>query len=234
MTDGSGRAGPAVAILIPALNCGGSVGRVVAGARAHVADVLVVDDGSTDDTSAAARAAGAVVIEHAACCGKGVALLTGLRALRARGVTHGLTMDADGQHLASQIPVLLGATTRLPEALIIGARRLDRVDAAPLRLFGNRFANRWVQIACGATLPDTQSGFRVYPLEATLALPLRARHFAFETEVLIRAVRAGLRIDSVPVDVYYPPPSEHASHFRPFVDTVRMIIVVLGLIFRVW
>jgi len=160
--------------------------------------------------------------------------LTGMRALQARGVTHVLTMDADGQHLPAQIPVLLAAAVRTPHALIIGARHLDRVDAAPLKLFGNRFANRWVEIACGAAIPDTQSGFRVYPLAATLALPLRARHFAFETEVLIRAVRVGLPIESVLVDVYYPPPAERRSHFRPFVDTVRMIIVVLGLIFRVW
>jgi len=225
---------PSVAVLIPALDCSATVATVVAGALEYVPDVLVIDDGSSDDTAARARRAGATVIAHPQRCGKGVALLTGMRALRERGVTHALTMDADGQHLASQIPILLRALAASPHALMIGARRLDRVEAAPLRLFGNRFANRWVEIACGRAIPDTQSGFRIYPLQATLALPLRARHFAFETEVLIRAVRVGLTIESVPVDVYYPPPAEHASHFRPFVDTVRMIIVVLGLIFRLW
>jgi hypothetical protein len=103
-----------------------------------------------------------------------------------------------------------------------------------MRRFGNRFADRWVEIACGCALPDTQSGFRVYPVERTLALPLRARRFAFETEVLIRAVRAGIEIRSVPIRVYYPPAAERVSHYQPFVDTVRIIFVVLGLIFRLW
>ena len=223
-----------VAVLIPALDCGATVAEVVAGARSHVVRVLVVDDGSHDDTAARARSAGATVIVHPRRCGKGVALRTGMRALQAEGVTHVLTMDADGQHLPGEIPSLLRALADQPDALTIGARRMERVEAAPLRLFGNRFANRWVEIACGQAIPDTQSGFRVYPLDRVLRLPLRAHHFAFETEVLIRAVRAGIPIASVPVDVYYPPPAEHASHFRPFVDTVRMIIVVLGLIFRLW
>jgi hypothetical protein len=65
-------------------------------------------------------------------------------------------------------------------------------------------------------------------------LNVRSRRFAFETEVLIRAVRAGTQIRSVSTRVYYPPPDERISHFRPFVDTIRIIFVVLGLIFRVW
>ena len=91
-----------------------------------------------------------------------------------------------------------------------------------------------MEIACGLALPDMQSGFRVYPVARTLGLGVRARHFAFETEVLIRAVRAGIEIESVPVAVYYPPPGQRASHYRGFVDTVRIIFVVLGLIFRLW
>lgn len=225
---------PSVAVLIPALDCAATVGDVVAGARRQVSRVVVVDDGSRDDTADRARAAGATVIVHPQRCGKGVALLNGMRALHAEGITHTLTMDADGQHLPAEIPALLRALAEHSSAVIVGARRMDRVEAAPLRLFGNRFANRWVEIACGQAIPDTQSGFRVYPLAEVLRLPLRAHHFAFETEVLIRAVRARIAIISVPVDVYYPPPAEHASHFRPFVDTVRMIIVVLGLIFRLW
>jgi glycosyltransferase involved in cell wall biosynthesis len=222
------------AVLIPALNCGATIAAVVAGARKHVQDVLVVSDGSTDATVAEALAAGAHVVTHERPCGKGAALLTGMRALAAQGVRTVVTMDGDGQHLADEIPTLLDAANAMPHALIIGARRWEEVSAAPIKLFGNRFANRWVEIACGQVLPDTQSGFRVYPLRESLALGVRARHFAFETEVLIRAVRAGVPIHSVPVRVYYPPIAERTSHFRGFVDTVRIIFVVLGLIFRVW
>ena len=86
----------------------------------------------------------------------------------------------------------------------------------------------------GRRIADTQSGFRIYPLHETLALHVRARHFAFETEVLIRAVRARLPIHSVPVKVHYPPIEKRLSHFQPVLDTVRIVFVVLGLIFRVW
>ncbi|HYD47906.1 MAG TPA: hypothetical protein VEB21_06135, partial [Terriglobales bacterium] len=121
-----------------------------------------------------------------------------------------------------------------PQAIVIGERILEGVEVAPLRLFGNRFANRWVEIACGRDIPDTQSGFRLYPLRPTLQLRVRARRFAFETEVLIRATRAGLPIESVPIAVFYPPAGERVSHYRPFVDTVRIIGVVVGLILRIW
>ena len=222
------------AVLIPALNCGATIGAVVSGARRYASDVLVVSDGSTDATITEAMAAGAHIATHDHPCGKGAALLTGMRVLAERGVRRVVTMDGDGQHLADQIPLLLEAADAAPGALIIGARRFEEVTTKPINLFGNRFANRWVEIATGRALPDTQSGFRVYPLRETLALRVRARHFAFETEVLIRAVRAGTQVRSVPVRVYYPPIGERVSHFRSFVDTVRIIFVVLGLIFRVW
>jgi len=223
-----------VAVLIPALDCSATVYSVVVGARRHVADVVVVNDGSSDDTAAEARRGGAQVIEHDRRRGKGVALLTGMRALHDRGMRRVLTMDADGQHLPDEIPVMLRASDQYPGAVIIGMRRMETVPIAPMRLFGNRFANRWVEIACGLRLPDTQSGFRVYPLAQTLGLGVRSEHFGFETEVLVRAARAGLAIKSVPVRVFYPPAAERISHFRPFVDTVRIILIVLGLIFRVW
>jgi glycosyltransferase involved in cell wall biosynthesis len=223
-----------LAVLIPALNCADTIAEVVSGAHRYVDVVVVVSDGSTDATAERAAAAGAEVVRHPITQGKGTALQTGLQLLANRGFARVLTMDGDGQHLSDQIPILLRASDAEPGALIVGARHLDPTSVAPIRLFGNRFANRWVEIACGQTLPDTQSGFRIYPLGETLALRTRARHFAFETEVLIRAARAGLPIRSVSVKVYYPPVGEHTSHYRRVVDTVRIIFVVLGLIFRVW
>jgi len=222
------------AVLIPALNCESTIRAVVSDARREVRDVLVVSDGSTDATVAEATAAGAMVLAHDRPLGKGAALLTGMRSLAERQVTRVLTMDGDGQHLAEEIPALLQAAEAAPGALIVGARIIETGSVAPLRLFGNQFANRWIELACGQRLPDTQSGLRVYPLPQTLALRVRARHFAFETEVLIRAVRAGLKVISVPVRVYNPPIATRVSHFRPVVDTIRIIFVVLGLIFRLW
>ncbi|MBX3025141.1 glycosyltransferase family 2 protein [bacterium] len=220
------------AVLIPAYDCAATIADVVGGARRHVDRVLVVDDGSRDDTAARAEAAGAAVLCQPVNRGKGEALRAGFARLAGEGVTHALTMDGDGQHLGREIPALLAASAAAPRALIVGARRIGDQEVTPIKLFGNRFANRWVEIACGQALPDTQSGFRVYPLADTLRLGATAGRFAFETEVLIRAARAGVEIVSVPVDVYYPPAAERISHYRPWGDTVRIIAVVVGLILR--
>ena len=223
-----------VAVLIAALDCEATVGAVVRGARTHAPHVLVVDDGSRDATADAAKAAGAEVVRFAANRGKGAALRTGMRILLERGATHALTMDGDGQHLASALPALLRAAAADPHALVLGARLHEPGSLAPIRVFGNRFANRWVRIACGAALDDTQSGLRVYPLRETLALGCRSDRFAFETEVLIRATRAGLAIRSIPVAVHNPSPGEHTSHFRVFSDSLRIVLTVVGLMLRVW
>jgi glycosyltransferase involved in cell wall biosynthesis len=222
-----------VAVVIPALNCAPSIAAAVRAARAVVAAVVVVDDGSTDDTAARAADAGADVVRHAVNQGKGAALLSGLHWARDHAVDRVVTMDGDGQHLSEEIPKLLVPAVVEGRALVIGARQIETA-VAPHRLFGNRFANRWVEIACGQALPDTQSGFRSYPVRETLALHVRAQRFGFETEVLIRAARAGMPLRTVPVRVYYPPIDERVSHFRPVVDTIRIIFVVVGLILRVW
>lgn len=201
------------------------------GAAAVSSLVLVVDDGSEDETAAIAADAGAQVLRHSSNRGKGAALLSGMRWLFDRGFTHAATMDGDGQHMASEIPLLLAVASREPRALVIGVRRLESMHVAAINLFANRLANRWIERASGRSIPDTQSGFRIYPLCETLALGIRSGHFAFETEVLIRAARSGLPIRSVPVRVYYPNPAQRVSHYRKFRDTIRIAAVVLRLFF---
>jgi glycosyltransferase involved in cell wall biosynthesis len=223
-----------IAVLIPALNCAGTIAAVVADAQAQAATVLVVDDGSVDDTVEQSRRAGADVVSHPVNRGKGAALATGMRVLFEKGFSHAVTMDGDGQHLAGEIPVLIRVSRRCPQALVVGARRVESQRVAAINLFGNRLADRCVALACGQPIKDTQSGFRVYPLAQTLSLGVRAGRFAFETEVLVRAARAGLSIITVPVHAYYPPPEERFSHYRKVRDTARIVLVVLGLMLRVW
>jgi glycosyltransferase involved in cell wall biosynthesis len=220
------------ALLIPAYDCAVTLGEVLAGARQHGLPILVVDDGSRDATAAIARQADAEVLQHAVNRGKGAALLTGMRALVARGFTHALTMDGDGQHLAREIPTLLAAAVEDPAAIVIGVRRRGDQEVAGINLFGNRFANLCVQSAAGVPLPDTQSGFRVYPLATMLRLPQQGEHFEYESTSIIFAARARVRIRSLPVDVYYPPVSQRRSHYRKVVDTLRIIRAVAPLLVR--
>jgi len=221
-----------IAALIPAYEAGKTVGDVVAGARRQVTRVLVIDDGSRDDTAARATAAGAEVLRHTDNVGKGAALLTGLRALASEGVERALTMDADGQHLASEVPVLLAASDADPRAIVVGVRRKAGHTIRLVNRFGNWIADRLLRLIAGRPLPDTHSGFRVYPVAATLALDVRGRRYDFETEVLLRAARRGIPLVGVPVDVHYPPVAERVSHFRPGVDTIRIIASVLRVLAR--
>ncbi len=221
-----------VAALIPAYQAAATVGAVVTGARAHCTRVLVVDDGSADATGAAAAAAGAEVIRHAVNGGKGAALRTGLDALAAAGVARALTLDADGQHLPDEIPTLLAASDTAPQAIVVGVRRKEGHEIARANRFGNWIADRLLRLVAGRPLPDTQSGFRVYPVAATLALGTEGSRFDFETEVLLRAARHGIALVGVPVRVHYPPVAVRVSHYRPWVDTLRIIRTVLRVLAR--
>lgn len=221
------------AALIPALDCAATIADVVRGSLEHVSHVIVVDDGSRDSTTEEARAAGAEVSSHAENLGKGAALVSGLRHLAGRGFSHAVTLDGDGQHFASEIPLLLTESKAHPQALIAGARRIES-EVAALNRFGNRFADIWVRIATGRDLGDTQCGQRVYPIAPTLALGAIGRRFDFETEILIRAARAGMEVRSVPVRVYYPPPDVRRSHYDKLWDTVRIAETVVGLMLRLY
>jgi glycosyltransferase involved in cell wall biosynthesis len=219
------------AALIPALDCAATIADLVRGCREHVARVLVVDDGSADPTAEEARSAGAEVLAHGENLGKGAALLSGLRYLQERGFSHAISLDGDGQHFAAEIPKLVDESRAHLGALVIGARRIES-EVAAINRFGNEFANVWVRIATGRDLGDTQCGQRVYPIDRTLALGPVGRRFDFETEVLIRAVRTGMEVRSVPVRVYYPPPEMRRSHYDKLWDTARIVEMVVGLMLR--
>lgn len=221
-----------VAVLIPAYQAAATIAPVIADARQHVDVVLVVDDGSDDATAERARLAGAEVLRLPGNVGKGAALVNGMRHLAARGFSHALTMDADGQHLGREIPKLLALARRDPEAIVIGVRAIGSQEVAAANLFGNRFANAAIALAAGTTVGDTQSGFRVYPLAAVLALPIDGTRFEYESTVIIRAARARMAVRSVEVDVYYPPIAERRTHYRKVVDTLRIIRAVAPLLIR--
>jgi glycosyltransferase involved in cell wall biosynthesis len=224
------RVSPRTAALVPAYEAAASIAAVVRGTLAVLPAVVVVDDGSGDDTAARAAAAGAAVLRHPINQGKGAALVTGLRHLATAGIERALTLDADGQHLPDQIAVLLEASDAAPGAIVVGVRRKERFAIKRAARFGNWIADHLMRGIAGRPLPDTQSGFRVYPVAATLALGTRGTRYDFETEVLLRAARAGIAVQGVPVEVYYPPVAERVSHYRPWADTLRIIRSVLRVL----
>jgi hypothetical protein len=204
-------------VLIPAYDERATVGGVVERARRH-GHVLVVDDGSTDGTGDVARAAGAEVLRHARRLGKAQALRTGVAAARSRSVSHVITLDADGQHDPNDVPTLLAAAG--PRTIVVGGRLGATSAVPPERLDAIRVAGFFASWASGLRVHDTQSGFRLYPLEVFDAAPTRCGGFVFETEILLAAAARGWIVREVPVRAL--PRLASRSRFRPVADGVSI------------
>ena len=213
----------AACVVIPALDAATTIGEVVRGARAHVEVVIVVDDGSRDDTATLARAAGALVEIHEKNRGKGAALRTGLARAQDLGFACAVTVDADGQHPPTEIPRLLGPPD--PGALVLGVRDLARAGAPLANQRSNAFANAFLSMVTLRRLGDTQCGMRRYPVARTLALGVKDDRFGFETEVILRALRAGMPLAQVPIAVRYP--LDRTTHFDARRDPWRIVARVL-------
>jgi glycosyltransferase involved in cell wall biosynthesis len=211
-------------VVIPALNAERTITAVASGAREHVPTVLVVDDGSTDATATVARDSGAALTAHAKNRGKGAALRTGLEWAREHGYEVVITLDADGQHPPSEIPKLFAATSD-PEALVLGVRDLAGANAPRANQMSNGFSNWFLSTVTRTRLRDTQCGLRRYPVRRTLMLGVRDEGFGFETEVLLRALRAGMPIIQTDIAVLYP--TERTTHFDSRRDPWRIVGRVL-------
>jgi glycosyltransferase involved in cell wall biosynthesis len=224
---------PRVCALVPSLDNALTIGDVAAGIRALGLTVIVIDDGSTDGTGQAARDAGAEVLRHETNRGKGAALQTGWEAAAARGFSHVITLDADGQHAPSDIPRFLERLQQTPDALLVGDRPMTGEHVPKSSRIGRAVSDFMLWAAAskeiGAERPDTQCGFRVYPLGHVRQLPLRGRRYEFEMEVLVRAAWVGVPVLSVPISVHYPPEDERVSHFHKWRDNARIVGVYTRL-----
>jgi glycosyltransferase involved in cell wall biosynthesis len=213
-----------VCVVIPAFEAARTIEAVVSGAREHIEHVIVVDDGSRDDTAKRAAQAGAILVMLEQNRGKGAALKAGLRKADALGHHVAITLDADGQHPPDQIPRLLEATDD-PAALVIGVRDLVAAGAPRANQRSNAFANWFLSTVTRTRLADTQCGMRRYPVATTLALGVQDDRFGYETEVILRALRAHVPIVQVPIVVRYP--TDRTTHFDSRRDPWRIVGRVL-------
>jgi glycosyltransferase involved in cell wall biosynthesis len=223
--------GPAC-VIVPALDAAATVGAVIDDLRASLAlPVVVVDDGSTDATAEVARDHGATVVRHAQNRGKGEAIRAGLREAAQRGCRVAVTVDADGQHPGASARAVLDGSDD-PGALVLGVRNLLRDGAPTSNRFGNGVSNYFLSLFAQRPLRDTQCGLRRYPVAETLALRANARGFAFEGEIVLRALAAGLPVVEVPVSVVYGPAGGQRSHFRRVLDPTRIVATVVRTVFE--
>jgi glycosyltransferase involved in cell wall biosynthesis len=213
-------AAPSICIAIPAYEAARWVAGVVRGARRMAEHVVVVDDGSTDGTAEAAQDAGARVLRHPRNLGKGRALLTAFRDLFDRGFGGVVTMDADGQHLADDIPGLVQGV-RAGADLVIGSRAHLFAGMHPLRRVSNRCSSFLISSLAGQLLPDVQCGFRIYSRRLIERTGFPEARFEAESAVVVRAVRLGLRVASVPIGLGFVD-GRSTSHYRPVLDSLRI------------
>jgi glycosyltransferase involved in cell wall biosynthesis len=192
--------------------------------------VVVVDDGSNDATAERAEASGAHVVRHPQNLGKGAALLTGFRWATTAGARVAVSVDADGQHPASEA-LALASHSAAPEALLLGVRDLRSAGAPRKNRFSNGFSNAWMSFFAGQSLRDTQCGLRRYPLPETLELGLQSSGYELESEVILKAVRRGIRVVETGVHVIYPPEEERVTHFHSVRDPARIVMRILHTAF---
>jgi len=232
--------------VVPTYDNPATVRDVVVRLRDHVEDVIVVDDGSGPDGRKAVEAIGrdglARVIHREFNGGKGAAVKDGLAEAQARGFTHVVQVDADGQHDVSDVPRFLDAAREEPGALILGDPEFDETAPTARRL-GRRITTFWIRIEAGrGVIRDALCGFRVYPVDAAVRVRGRVRGDAmdFDPEIAVRLAWAGLPVVNLRTHVRYLEREEGGvTHFRMFRDNVlisvmhaRLVITkVLGAIF---
>ena len=216
-----------VCCLIPAYNEHKNLAAVIEGARQHIRDVIVVDDGSTDSTAEIAIMSGAHLIRHEKNMGKGMALRSGFLHAIGNGYEAVLTLDADGQHAPEEISGFLAALDSDDADILIGSRLWDRNAIPRYRYIPNKIGIFCISKAAGCSIEDTQSGFRLYRKEVYRNIRLDTTGFETETEILIKAGRAGYRIRSLPVSAIYS--TDYKTNFRPVRDFYRISILVLKL-----
>jgi glycosyltransferase involved in cell wall biosynthesis len=206
------------AAVIPCYNEAKTIGPLVTALQQQLPLVVVVDDGSTDGTACVAENAGAIVLRHEQNKGKGASLQTGLSRALHLGCEYAVTLDGDGQHSPSDLPPFLRCAEETGVPLIIG-NRMHQAEAMPrVRRHVNRWMSQKLSRYAGQFLPDTQSGFRLIHLQTWASLPLSARRFEVESEMLMAFVAANHAVEFVPIQVIA---ATRKSRIRPITDTMR-------------
>jgi glycosyltransferase involved in cell wall biosynthesis len=213
-------------VIVPTYNNAGTLEEVLLSVLEYTDRVIVVNDGSTDGTSdILAKFSEIDKVEYATNKGKGKALRRGFEFAVQKGYDYAITIDSDGQHFASDIPLFLEKLETEKNAIVIGSRNLHQENMPGKNTFANKFSNFWFYIETGKKAADTQSGYRLYPIYPMKDMTFFGTKYEFEVEVLVRCAWKGIKIMWIPVNVYYPPAGKRVSHFRPFPDFSRVSVL---------
>ncbi len=215
-------------VIIPTYNNEKTLKKVIEGVLtfSSAEDVIVVNDGSTDNTAQVLTGFGNRIISigHKKNVGKGFSLRKGLKEAINRGFENAITIDSDGQHFPEDIDLFIKTALENPGTMLMGSRNMEQADVPGKSSFGNKFSNFWFNLETGINLPDTQTGFRLYPLEPIKNLKLYTTKFETEIEIIVKLAWRDVHFIPIPVKVIYDM-DERVSHFRPFKDFTRISIL---------
>ncbi len=194
---------PQIAIVIPAFNEAGAIKDVLDKLHAEkllgVAEILVIDDGSTDATAEVAEAAGARVLRHPVNRGYGASLKTGIRATEADYI---LTMDADGQHRIEDVLKLCEAVRADPRADCVIGQRTKFLHSRLWRMPGKWMITLLAKILTKKSIKDINSGLRIMRREVLCRyVHLCPPGFSFSTTITVALLARGYYVQHVPIEV---------------------------------
>ncbi len=212
--------GKKIFALIPAYNEEKTIAKILVKTERIADAVVVVDDGSTDETAQIAERLNATVLRHEKNLGKGAALRTGVDYLKKeKSFDILVTLDADDQHDPSEIQSIVAPIIEGSADVVVGVRPMDSRVMPRQRIVGNKLFDRMTN----SPVRDTQSGFRAYTLDALGKISFSESGMAVESQTLMDAVRAGLRIKEVPISTTYQgivPKRSAANHFAEVLEYI--------------
>ncbi len=213
-------------VILPAFNEEISIGSVVLHARQHADHVVVIDDGSTDRTVEMARLAAAEVLRHHRNMGKGAALKTGFEYAQQTGAEIIITMDSDGQHNPEDIPKLVAPILQGEADMVNGSRYINGngKNTPFYRRVGQNVLDKATNFNTGLRITDTQSGFRAFAKHTIPAFRFESKGLAIESEMLMDAAKAELKVKEVEIEVRY---DVDGSSENPVSHGLKILIKVL-------
>jgi len=222
-------------VVIPTYNNQITLAAVIQDVLVYTNSIIIVNDGSLDETvNILKQFPELITFNKPSNKGKGTVLKKGFQLAEDAGFKYAITIDSDGQHYADDLDVFLTELEKKGkednEILLVGDRNMSREGIPDKSSTGNKFSNFWYLVVTGNQLHDTQSGYRLYPLEIVNKIPLYTRKFEFEIEVIVKAVWRNVDVKNIPIKVLYQEGDERISHFRPFEDIARIVILYMWFV----
>lgn len=216
-----------ICVIIPTYNNASTILRVVDEAMKYCRHLIVVNDGSTDNTLELLKTLPyeLQIISYPKNRGKGYALSRAFDWARTKDFRYAITLDSDGQHYPSDIPHFIRAIEEHPGAVIVGSRFLKQENMPRENTFANKFSNFWFALQTCKRLPDTQTGFRLYPIYRMNKMRLLTTRYETELEILVRLAWKGVPIVPLPIRVFYAPAGQRVTHFRKGRDFLRISLL---------